>query len=166
MINNNIVKIIISKKEQKKFYKILKKINKIANKYTSYMAIDFEFNSKKIALMQILFQIQKNNKIINKYYIIYPPIIHTKILNYLKINIMSNLNILKILHGSESLDIPYIVEELYNYDTENLIDFFLSIVDTRYLCEYLNLRNNRPNICRIYDLLLNYNVIDNKCKHT
>jgi hypothetical protein len=123
------------------------------------MGIDFEFNTKKVALMQILFEIHKRDKIIKKYYIIYPPMLDNETSDYLKYHIMSNLNILKILHGSESLDIPYIVEDLFNHEVEPLIDFFMSMVDTRYLCEYLNVINKGDNICRIYDLLVKLNVI-------
>lgn len=163
MIDNTLVKIIKSDiKNQNRFYKLLKKINKISSKYPTYMGIDFEFNTKKVALMQILFEIHKKEKIIKKYYIIYPPILDQKINDYLKYHIMSNINILKILHGSESLDIPYLVEVFYNMESEPLINFFLSMIDTRYLCEYLNLSKSEPNICRIYDLLFKLKIIDEK----
>jgi hypothetical protein len=165
MIDISIIKIINTDIIlQKKFYKFLKKIYKFSSKYEIYMGIDFEFNTKKIALMQILFEINKKSKIIKKYYIIYPPILSKKINDFLKYNIMSNTNILKILHGSESLDIPWIVEDFYNYEVEPIIDFFLSMIDTRYLCEYLNIATNDKNICRIYDLLVKLNIIDIKKK--
>lgn len=166
MIDIKLVKIIRNDIEQRKFYRVLKKINKLSHKYPIFMGIDFEFNTKKIGLMQILFEVHFKNRIVKKYYIIYPPNMNKKYVDFLKVKILANLKILKILHGSESLDIPYIVHDLYDYfyekDLENLLDFFLSMVDTRYLCEYLNLANNKPNICRLYDLLLNYNVITTK----
>ena len=162
MIDNSLVDIIINNKEQNKFYKKLKKINNISSKYPIYMGIDYEFNTKKIALMQILFEIHKKNKKIKLYYIIYPPNLKLKIYNYLKYNIISNIKILKILHGSESLDIPYLVNEYYKFEIEPCINFFLSMIDTRYLCEYINNIKSQPNICRIYDLLLNFNIIDKK----
>ena len=80
-------------------------------------------------------------------------------------NILSNKKILKILHGAESLDIPYIVQDLFNYDTIPIIDFFLSMIDTRYLCEYLNLILNKSKICSIYDMLLNFNIINENIKN-
>jgi hypothetical protein len=159
MIDISIVKIINNIKSLDKFYGALKKIDKLSKKYKILMGIDFEFNTKKVALMQILFEIHKRDKIIKKYYIIYPPMLDNETSDYLKYHIMSNLNILKILHGSESLDIPYIVEDLFNHEVEPLIDFFMSMVDTRYLCEYLNVINKGDNICRIYDLLVKLNVI-------
>jgi hypothetical protein len=69
MIDNSIVKIIKSdKKSQNKFLRLLKKVNRIANKnkYPVYMGIDFEFNTKKVALMQIMFEVQKPNLTIKK----------------------------------------------------------------------------------------------------
>ena len=102
------------------------------------MGIDFEFNTKKVALMQILFEVHIKNKIIKKYYIIYPPNLDIILFDYFKYNIMSNIHILKILHGSESLDIPYIIEDFYNFELEPLINFFLTMIDTIYLFEYIN----------------------------
>jgi len=163
MIDNSIIKIIKSDiKSQKKFYKTLKKIYNIStkNKNQVYMGIDFEFNTKKVALMQILFEIKKPESTIKRYFIIYPPNLDREIYDYFKIYIMANSKILKILHGSESLDIPYLVEVFFDFDLSLTIDFFLSMVDTRYLCEYLNLERSEPNICKIYDLLEKTKIID------
>jgi hypothetical protein len=146
------------------FYKYLKKIVRRSSKYKVLMGIDFEFNTKKIALMQISFETYKPSldKPLSRYFIIYPPELSKKTVNFLKDNILSNSKILKILHGSESLDLPYIVDELYNNDMEGLIDFFLSMIDTKYLCEYLNDVYNKQKVCRIYDMLLNYEIIDQR----
>lgn len=161
MIDNSLVKIIKSdKKSQNKFYNLIKKISKLSKKYPVFMGIDFEFNTKKIALMQILFEIHKKDKIIKKYYIVFPPNLELEIYEFFKINIMANTSILKILHGSESLDIPYLVEVFFDMDIELGIDFFLSMIDTRYLCEYLNIESSdKQNICRIYDLLEKTQII-------
>ena len=160
MIDNSLVKIIKSdKKSQNKFYNVIKKIYKLSKKYPVFMGIDFEFNTKKIALMQILFEIHKKDKIIKKYYIVFPPNFELEIYEFFKINIMANTSILKILHGSESLDIPYLVEVFFDMDIELGIEFFLSMIDTRYLCEYLNIERSEPNICRIYDLLEKTQII-------
>jgi hypothetical protein len=107
-----------------------------------------------------MFEVQKPNLTIKKYYIIYPPNLDIQTYDYFKTHIMANPNILKILHGSESLDIPYLVEEFFKFDLSLTIDFFLSMIDTRYLCEYLNLERSEPNICRIYDLLEKTKIID------
>jgi hypothetical protein len=165
MIENTLTKIIRPESNiEKKFYRNLKKINRLSHKYPVFMGIDFEFNTKKLALMQILFQIHKKSKVINKYYILYPPELSQKTNNYMRDNILRNSQILKILHGAESLDIPCIISDMFNYDFDGLIDFFLSMVDTRYMCEYLNITNSEPNICKIYDTLLKYNIIDIQTK--
>ena len=160
MIDNSIIRIVYKdEKLQNKFYKLLRKINKIAIRCPTFMGIDFEFNTKKVALMQILFEVHKKTTIVKKYYIIYPPNLNQKTNDYLKYHIMANKNILKILHGSESLDIPYLVDDYFNMEIEPSIDFFLSMVDTRYLCEYLNILNSIRNPCKIYDLLVDLNII-------
>jgi hypothetical protein len=165
MIDNSIVKVISPEKDiQDNFYKLLIKINIYSAKYPIYMGIDFEFNTKKVALMQVLFEIHKKNKIIKKYYILYPPNLNETVSDYFKYNIMGNTKILKILHGAESLDIPYLIDDYFNLEIEPAIDFFTSMVDTRYLCEYLNLSNTKSNVCRIYDLLLDLNIITNEIK--
>ena len=165
MIDNSIVKVIYTNNElQDKFLKSLIKINRYANKYQTFMGIDFEFNTKKVALMQILFEIRKKTKTIKKYYIIYPPNLNEQVHNYFKYHIMANTKILKILHGAESLDIPYLIDDYFNLEIEPAIDFFLSMIDTRYLCEYLNLSNTKANICRIYDLLLELHIITDEIK--
>lgn len=165
MINNSIVRIVYSNQHiQNKFYILLQKINKLSLKYPTYMGIDFEFNTKKVALMQILFEIHKKSKIVKKYYIIYPPNLNNTVSEYFKYNIMANINILKILHGAESLDIPYLIDDYFNYELEPSIDFFLSMIDTRYLCEYLNISNSKNNICKIYDLLSDLEIINSNQK--
>jgi len=166
MIDNSIIKIIKDKNIEKKFYKTLKKIHNLSKRHKIYMAIDFEFNTKKIALMQILFEIHIKNRIVKRYYIIYPPNLEQNTYDYFKNNIMSNLNILKILHGSESLDVPYIIDDFYNHDINSSIDFFMSMIDTKYLCEYMNIVQKKPNICKIYDLLVNLKIITEEEKKT
>lgn len=173
LIDINLVKIVRPGITEKKFRRALKKISKLSEKYNVFMAIDYEFNTKKIALMQIMFQIEKINfnkitNMIKRFYILYPPELSEKTIRYLKRYAMSNLRILKILHGSEALDIPYIVDEFYQNDLFNksykVVNFFMSFIDTRYLCEYINLYYNRPNICKIYDLLLEYKIINSSVK--
>lgn len=164
----------------KLFLKKLHTINKLSNipQNDVYIGIDFEFNSHKIALMQISFKISTPTYSNNEYYILYPPELDQNIICYLKKHILSNTNILKILHGSESIDIEYIVNDLYNYTysadfetiTSDLIDFFVSMIDTKFLCEYYNLTNSNKlmpykNSCKIYNMLVNHNQISENVKH-
>ena len=58
LIDNNIIDIIINEEEKNKFYDDIKKIYKYSKNNDIYLGIDFEFNTKKIALMQLLFEIR------------------------------------------------------------------------------------------------------------
>jgi len=127
------------------------------NKNINYMGIDFEFNKvskthKDVALMQIcLYNNDKNVYI----FIINPNNLFNK--NKLIMLLIKN-NIYKILHGAESLDIPYIFSQLLI--SNNYIDLFCnSFYDTKYLCDYYNAYYNIKNSCSIYDLLLNHDII-------
>ncbi len=125
------------------------------NKKDSYIiGIDFEFNriknKREIALCQINFEKNQSSDI----FLFYPPNISKEIFK----NLLISPNIIKILHGSESLDIPYLYENILN---ENDIYLFSkNLFDTRYMCEYYNSDNNIDGKCKIYDLLLSLKVID------
>ncbi len=131
---------------------ILDYINK---KGTKIIGIDFEFNRvnniREIALCQINFTLNSQSDI----FLFYPP--------YIKKNIFVKLltsDIIKILHGSESLDIPYLLDNILSIDDRQA--FFKNLFDTRYMCEYYNIDNNINGKCKIYDLLLALKVIDKK----
>ena len=77
-------------------------------KYKKLVGIDFEFNNinkkRKIALCQINFDTKESKNFI---YLFYPPDLSD---NQLKIfrDLLNNKDIRFILHGGESLDLPYI----------------------------------------------------------
>ncbi len=125
-------------------------------KYKEYkmIGVDFEFNrvknKRQIALCQIIFLKNKKSDI----FLFYPPNINKDIFKNLLLS-----DTIKILHGSESLDLPYLFD---NIITNNRDKFFNNLIDTRYLCEYYNSSNNLEGKCRIYDLLLNMKVINKK----
>lgn len=140
------------------------KLNKFLEKYIldfikenvyKIIGIDFEFNTKgkdrKIALCQINFE--KNNDT-SDIFLFYPPFINKNIF----IQLLTAPNIIKILHGAESLDIPYLFNNII--DEKNRNNFCNNLYDTRYLCEYYNISNLIDGKCKIYDLLLQMNVID------
>ena len=124
-----------------------------------YVGIDFEFNRvnniRRVALCQLNLEI----KSLNEHYIFlfYPPDI-TKISNIF-LELLVSTNIVKILHGGESLDIPYLFSEVLinRIDRDN---FLINLFDTKYMCEYYNVSNKlTENKCRIYELLRQMNVI-------
>ena len=121
------------------------------------IGIDFEFNRvnnvRQIALCQINFTINSKSDI----FLFYPPNIDINIFRKLLISD----NIIKILHGSESLDIPYLYDNIIR--KEDRKNFCKNFFDTRYMCEYYNATNKVVNgRCRIYDLLLQMKVITQK----
>jgi hypothetical protein len=125
-----------------------------------YIGIDFEFNRENnkrvIALCQINFEV-KNDKT-HYIFLFYPPDIQ-KLNNNILVELFTSKNTIKILHGSESLDIPYLFSEiLININDKN--DFLVNFYDTKYMCEYYNISNNFiQNKCKIYELLYQMNVI-------
>ncbi len=128
----------------------------ILYKGNKMIGVDFEFNriknERKIALCQINFV--KGAKM--DIFLFYPPNIKKEIFKNLLIS-----DCIKILHGSESLDLPYLFDNIItnNNDRNN---FCNNLIDTRYLCEYYNSSNNIDSKCKIYDLLLNMKVISKK----
>jgi hypothetical protein len=116
-----------------------------------YIGIDFEFNKiskgdRNVALMQINLE---NDSDIGHIFILLPPELSS--VNIL-IKLLTHTNIIKILHGSESLDIPYLFNQLLITE-ENVNNFCSNFYDTKYLCDY-----KKETKCSIYDLLL-YNKI-------
>ncbi len=129
----------------------IKKQNKI------YCSLDFEFNSKKIALFQLCFEIYGYDRFI---FFVYPPMFTENEKNKF-IKILLDIRITKILHGSDSLDIPYLFNDFLIEDKLKKI-FLMNFVDTKFLCEYDNLINQDTTKCKIYELLLKKNIITNE----
>ena len=124
-----------------------------------YIGIDFEFKQvakvdKEVALMQINLE---NNSNIGYIFILYPPSL-TKDNYNLLITLISTPEIIKILHGAESLDIPYLFNQVL-ITKKNVDGFCDNFYDTRYLCEYYQKENNINNKCSIYNLLLDFKIV-------
>lgn len=145
------VNIINSYDDEKYMTKYFQNFIKLSTKNTSYLGIDFEFNkitkgTRDVALMQL--NLENNNS--GEIFILHPPsLLSTNSL----IELLTSDNIIKILHGSESLDIPYLYNQLLI--RENLIiKFNKNFYDTKILCEYTNSAK-----CSIYELLLDKKII-------
>lgn len=131
------------------------------NKTKHYIGIDLEFNkvskdTKDIALMQINMENDKNEA----YIFLFKP---SELDNNKKvfIELLTSPHIIKILHGSESLDIPYIFNELL-ITKKNIDNFCSNFYDTKFLCEYYNIMNKIKKSCSIYSLLEDHNIITHK----
>jgi hypothetical protein len=124
-----------------------------------YLGIDFEFKqvakvNREVALMQINLE---NDSNIGYIFVLYPPSL-TKDNYNLLIKLISHPEMIKILHGAESLDIPYLFNQVLITPT-NINNFCNNFYDTRYLCEYYHIVNNINDKCSIYNLLLNKNIV-------
>lgn len=163
-VNNktyNILKVDNIQKEtfmSKIFMEFIKNLkNKPKEKH--YIGIDFEFKQvakvdKEVALMQMNLE---NDSNIGYIFVLYPPSL-TKDNYNLLITLISIPEIIKILHGAESLDIPYLFNQVLVIK-KNVNGFCSNFYDTRYLCEYYQKENNIKSKCSIYNLLLDFNII-------
>jgi hypothetical protein len=104
-----------------------------------YVGLDYEFTIRKIQLAQLNFEhCQGNTSIIQ---IVSPrelesqPEIEDTFINY----IICNQHIKIIMHGAASLDLVYMYENMLNNDTDKIVAFTKSMIDTLFTCEYYKL---------------------------
>lgn len=116
-----------------------------------YVGIDFEYNNKKIQLAQLNFE--HNIDLGSMIIIVSPNELEPDMMKNFVNLIICNPQIKKILHGSDSLDVPYMYEHMLNSDPDKIIAFTKTLIDTRFLCEYykLNKETVTDNKCSIYD---------------
>lgn len=120
------------------------------------IGIDFEFykvykKNKKASLIQINLE---NSTNISYIFVFDPNFLTIKKLNIF-IKFICSKRIIKIIHGGEALDIPYLFDHLFNKNNKLIKKFLKKTFDTKFICEYLGF-----NKCNIYDLLYEFNVID------
>ena len=121
------------------------------------IGIDFEFykvtkEKKNVSLIQINLENSTKNAFI---FIFNPDKLTKKKLNIF-IRFICSKRIIKIIHGGESLDIPYLFDNLFNKNNKLIKKFLKYMFDTKFLCEYIGYDK-----CNIYDLLYSSNVINN-----
>jgi len=140
-------------------------INKAkTNNKKHYLGIDFEFNRvrkthRNVALMQINLEVDDD---INGYImVLYPPELPKNDLNLL-IKLVSEPLIIKILHGAESLDIPYMFDQLLNSNQKLINGLCTNFYDTKYLCDYMHISEKIKKSCSIYYLLTENKIITEK----
>jgi hypothetical protein len=137
------IQIIKNKLDEDEFIKILEKIKTTDINF----CIDFEFNGKQIGLMQLY--ITKLNLI----FLLNPETFSNKNKSILIDVIFLSKN-KKILHGSESNDIPYIFNKLLERDPDKILLFLNNYYDTRFICSLLSFPR-----CNLYQSLINCNII-------
>ena len=133
---------------------------------SNYIGIDLEFNTKVAALIQLCFEgFKLPDEDINYSFIFIfdPKQFNKEDLRCLVKNYLTNDKYFKILHGAESLDVPFLFSSIFNNNNDDIIKFTRMYIDTRYLCEYYNKEQlKNKNKCKIYYALLNTGVITKK----
>ncbi|AYV78409.1 MAG: hypothetical protein Edafosvirus12_8 [Edafosvirus sp.] len=128
-----------------------------------YVGIDFEFNTRKIALMQTSFERPKQP--VSFIWIVNPGEFNEMQTNFMIKYLMTDLKIYKVVHGSDSLDMPYVYQEMLKNDLNKIKLFTTNVVDTRFLCEYFRINVGQEKKCSIYDGLKFFGTIsENKYK--
>lgn len=122
-----------------------------------YVGLDFEFNKNEIALWQISFYPKRKHKYI---FVIGPEMLNSKY-KQIVIQTVFTSKMHRILHGADSLDIPYIFNVLFEKNHEYFVDFMSTVYDTRFACEYIKIITSYiDKKCSLYDALLFFDVID------
>lgn len=129
----------------------------------NYLGIDFEFNTKVAALIQLCFEgfkLLDEDNVYSFIFIFDPNQLNSNDLDYLINNYLINDKYYKLLHGAESLDIPYMFSTIFNNNNNLIKKFCKYYIDTRYLCEYYNKEKlDGEKKCKIYYALLNTGVL-------
>ena len=124
-----------------------------------YLCVDFEYTNHKIQLAQLNFE--HNIALESFVEVISPTELADDMLDTFINLIICNKYLRKILHGADSLDIPYIYEHLLGTDLKKFTKFNKAVIDTRFLCEYYKLSRGyeSDNRCSIYDVNINGSAI-------
>ena len=127
----------------------------------AHVGIDYEFNNRIIALMQINFEtVADSREDTNSYiWLVNPGEFDESSTKILIKYLMTNMTIYKILQGPESLDIPYMYDVMFKGDKETILKFTSKIFDTRFLCEYFKYSVGGDKKCSIYDALKYFRTI-------
>lgn len=139
-------------------YTMFYNLDCLHSKRKNMIGIDFEFNARKIALCQVGFYPHRKYKYT---FVLNPKDFDTSETNLLISTVFVQENSYKVMHGSDSLDIPYVYEELFQKNTELIFKFTKYLVDTRFLCEYFKIATYyQDKKCSLYDALKFFNVIN------
>jgi len=141
-------------------------IDKYLNKSKKYkdnlVGIDFEFNNinnkRQIAMCQLNLEDKSN---VGNILFFDPKDLDKKQMVIFK-KLLTTDKITRILHGAESLDIPYLFDNILKSDEEQH-KFGKYLIDTKYFCEYYHLENNiTDRRCKINYLIKQMDVMTKK----
>jgi hypothetical protein len=136
-----------------------------------YLAIDLEFGSDKLkgktkqVLLQLHFEHFKNSWI----FIVDPNSFSDTFIKIFTKYVLENKYILKLFHGSETLDLPYINNHFCKHK-DSFYKFMNHTYDTVFICQYVksytnylvDSKTNSFGGCSLYTALKDFNVIDEK----
>ncbi len=150
--NNYSVFVVNNNQNKNKFFDEIKSL-KGDLKRNIKICFDYEFNSKEIGLVQVM--ISEKNKS-NNIYLVDPKQFNQDELMTVQQCLYLN-SYPKILHGSESLDIPYIYNQVLNKDVNLIKQFTSTMTDTCFKCELIGNKK-----CSLYDALYQTKSINQK----
>jgi len=125
-----------------------------------YVGVDFEYTHRNIKLTQLNFEHKSD---LRSFIMIASPTDLDDVIskNMIKL-VFCNKHMKKILMGADSLDYPYMRDELLQKNPSKIIKFTNSMVDVRYLCEYYKSEHGVESSyskCSIYDAVVYFGVI-------
>jgi ribonuclease D len=130
-------------------------INDIKNYNGKFVSIDFEYTKHNIQLWQVCFYNKDNN---NKIYVTDIKLVDENNMNLIINKLLTSQKIIKIFHGAESLDFPYLLKVLK--EPKLIYKFLNSTYDTRFLCEYYGKITKSDNkLCNVYAAMLYFGTI-------
>lgn len=110
-----------------------------------FLSIDLEFTRNKFALIQMCFDTGRGDERTRRVYLSnnsFPGLIE----------LLVSPHLVKLLHGSESNDVPWLLSQLPESQRPEL---FVNFIDTRFVAEYIN-PDLKPGL---YDVLVRFNAI-------
>ncbi|ARF09534.1 hypothetical protein Indivirus_1_157 [Indivirus ILV1] len=119
-----------------------------------HVGIDFEFNMREVALMQLNFGIYE--------WVVNPNYYDSEKKEIINDKLFWNSKVYKVFHGADSLDLPYLFSKVFDDKKENIMKFMRKYVDTRFLCEYVRNSKKEEGKCSIYDGMMYMGTIDKK----
>lgn len=136
------------------------RLNLEGNDKKTHVGIDFEFYHNKIALMQINFESLRFGTI----WLISPQNLDSDQVDLFADQILVNKDIYKIMHGAESMDLPYLFKDLLKNDKNKILKFMQRYLDTRFLCEYVRFSLSEGTKCSLYEAMFYFGTISSKQK--
>ncbi len=145
--------ILIENKDKLKLF-----INELNNFKGKYVSIDFEYTKNKIHLWQVCFY--NNDNAQNNIYVLQARTIDDLNMDIIIDKLLTS-KIIKIFHGAESLDFPYLFSVLKK--PELIYKFLKNTFDTRFLCEYYKkTEKTENNLCNVYDAMKDFGALKEK----